>query len=84
MGDKNLEERGVKALESIAESFQTIEDSILEIDFPMWSERLEWYLNEFFNIAKSRNVGASDRPVLDRERSSNTEESTDEVEVSGE
>ena len=29
---KSLEERGVKALESIAESFQIIEDSILDLD----------------------------------------------------
>jgi hypothetical protein len=80
MAEKSLEERGVKALESIAESFQTIEDSILEVDIPMWSERLEWYLNEFFNIAKSRNVGGSDRPLLDRERGTNTEETVEEVE----
>ena len=56
---KSLEERGVKALESIAESFQTIEDSILDLDIPMWSERLEWYLNEFYLVAKSKVIGSS-------------------------
>ena len=60
---KSLEERGVKALESIAESFQTIEDSILDLDIPMWSERLEWYLNEFYLVAKSKVISSeSTRP----------------------
>ena len=69
MSDKNNhEERATKALESIAESFQTIEDSILDIDFSMWSERLEWYLNEFFKIAQKRTIGSSNRPPIDRER----------------
>ena len=54
---KSLDERGVKALESIAESFQTIEDSILDLDIPMWSERLEWYLNEFYLVAKNKVIG---------------------------
>ena len=61
---KSLEERGVKALESIAESFQTIEDSILDLDIPMWSERLEWYLNEFYLVAKSKVISSeSTRPA---------------------
>ena len=60
---KSLEERGVKALESIAESFQIIEDSILDLDIPMWSERLEWYLNEFYLVAKSKVISSeSTRP----------------------
>jgi hypothetical protein len=60
---KSLDERGVKALESIAESFQTIEDSILDLDIPMWSERLEWYLNEFYLVAKSKVISSeSARP----------------------
>ena len=54
MAEKTLDTRGVEALESIAESFRTIEDSILDLDIPMWSERLEWYLNEFHLIAKSK------------------------------
>ena len=56
---KSLEERGVKALESIAESFQIIEDSILDLDIPTWTERLEWYLNEFHLVAKSKVIGSS-------------------------
>lgn len=55
---KSLDERGVKALESIADSFQTIEDSILDLDIPMWSERLEWYLNEFYLVAKNKVIGS--------------------------
>tara|TARA_B100000902_G_scaffold116890_1_gene117621 strand:- start:28835 stop:29065 length:231 start_codon:yes stop_codon:yes gene_type:complete len=69
MSEKNnYEERATKALESIADSFQTIEDSVLDVDFPMWSERLEWYLNEFFKIAQQRTIGSSNRPTVDRER----------------
>ncbi len=56
---KSLEERGVKALESIAESFQIIEDSILDLDIPTWTERLEWYLNEFHLVAKSKVISSS-------------------------
>ena len=59
MAEKTLDVRGVEALEIIAESFKTIEDSILELDIPMWSERLEWYLNEFHLIAKSKVIGSS-------------------------
>jgi hypothetical protein len=63
MAEKTIDVRGVKALESIAESFRTIEDSILDLDIPMWSERLEWYLNEFHLIAKSKVIdSSSNRP----------------------
>tara|TARA_B100001105_G_C22200214_1_gene360820 strand:- start:77 stop:292 length:216 start_codon:yes stop_codon:yes gene_type:complete len=63
MAEKTLDTRGVEALESIAESFRTIEDSILDLDIPMWSERLEWYLNEFHLIAKSKVIdSSSNRP----------------------
>mgnify|MGYP001448508694 CR=1 FL=1 len=59
MANKSVEERVTTALENIAESFQTIEDSILDLDIPMWSERLEWYLNEFHLIAKSKVIDSS-------------------------
>ena len=63
MAEKTLDDRGVEALESIAESFRMIEDSILDLDIPMWSERLEWYLNEFHLIAKSKVIDSnSSRP----------------------
>jgi len=29
---------------------------------------LEWYLHEFYNMAKSKTIGESDRPPMDRER----------------
>ena len=71
MADKKeltTEERGVKALESIAHSTQDISDWLYDLDTKGWSTRLEWYLNEFYNIAKTKTVGTSTRPDKDSER----------------
>lgn len=65
---KDLQERGVKALESIANSLTDINDWLYDLDSDLWSERLEWYLNEFYQIAKSKTVGTSNRPPRDAER----------------
>lgn len=65
---KELEERGIKALESIANSLGDINDWLYELDADLWSERLEWYLNEFYQIAKSKTVGTSNRPERESER----------------
>ena len=62
---KSLEERGVGAIESIAKSFETFEDVILDLDLESWTERLEWYLNEFYLLAKSKIIdSSSDRPEV--------------------
>lgn len=62
---KSLEERGVVAIESIAKSFETFEDVILDLDLESWTERLEWYLNEFYLLAKSKIIdSSSDRPEV--------------------
>ena len=66
--NKDLEERGVKALESIANSLGEISDWVYDLDADMWQERLEWYLNEFYQIAKSKTVGTSNRPDRGSER----------------
>ena len=66
--NKSLEERGVKALESIASSLGDINDWVYDLDADMWQERLEWYLNEFYQIAKSKTVGTSNRPERGSER----------------
>jgi hypothetical protein len=65
---KTLEERGVDALEKISESLQTIEDVVLEFDVPAWSERLEWYMNEYYNLLKAKIVGSSNRPPRKNEK----------------
>ena len=71
---KSLEERGVKALESIAGSIGDINDWVYELDADMWQERLEWYLNEFYQIAKTKTVGTTNRPERGSERNQeNTE-----------
>lgn len=66
--EKSLEERGVKALESIASSLGEMNDWFYDLDSDLWQERLEWYLNEFYQIAKSKTVGTSNRPSRDAER----------------
>ena len=71
---ENLEERGVKALESIGKSIGEINDWLYDLDADMWQERLEWYLNEFYQIAKSKTVETSNRPSRDVERIKNTKE----------
>lgn len=77
MADKKqqltTEERGVKALESIAHSMQDISDWLYDLDTAGWSTRLEWYLNEFYNIAKTKSVGSSTRPDKGLERDFNEE-----------
>ena len=62
------EERGVKALESIAHSTQDISDWLYDLDTKGWSERLEWYLNEFYMIAKAKTIGNTGRPEKGTER----------------
>lgn len=72
--NQTLEERGVKALESIATSLQGVNDWLYDLDADLWQERLEWYLNEFYQIAKSRTVGSTNRPPRDAERNEGSEE----------
>jgi hypothetical protein len=75
---KDLEERGVKALESIAQSLGDINDWLYDLDADLWSERLEWYLNEFYQIAKQKTVGTSNRPTRESERIQETTETQGE------
>lgn len=73
-----LEERGIKALESIADSLADINDWFYDLDADKWSERLEWYLNEFYQIAKSKTVGTTIRPERGNERIQETTETQGE------
>ena len=75
---KDLEERGVKALENIASSLGDISDWFYELDADLWQERLEWYLNEFYQIAKAKTIGNTNRPERDSERIEETTETSDE------
>ena len=67
---KTHKEREVLALELLANSFKRIADSVetfedvtLNVDPEAWSERLEWYLNEFYLLLKGKVIGTdSDRP----------------------
>ena len=76
--NKNLEERGIKALESIASSLGEINDWLYDLDADLWQERLEWYLNEFYQIAKQKTVGTSNRPERGSERIQETTETQGE------
>jgi hypothetical protein len=56
MKDKNevdemllLEHRKVKALEKIAASLDSLTVWVEEIDKDEWSNRIQWYLSEFYN-----------------------------------
>ena len=74
----SLETRGVKALESIAESLGDINDWVYDLDADMWQERIEWYLNEFYQIAKAKTVGNTNRPERGSERIQETTETKEE------
>lgn len=39
-----------------------------ELDTKGWSERMEWYLNEFYMIAKAKTIGNTGRPDKSTER----------------
>ena len=54
--------------ESIGKSIGEINDWVYDLDADMWQERLEWYLNEFYQIAKSKTVGTTNRPTRESER----------------
>ena len=75
---KKLEERGVKALENIASSLGDISDWFYELDADLWQERLEWYLNEFYQIAKAKTIGSTNRPERESERIEETTETSGE------
>lgn len=52
-----LEERKVKALETIANSVDALSLWFEEIDKDEWSDRIQFYLSEFMSVAK----GESDK-----------------------
>ena len=58
----------VKALESIASSLGDINDWVYDLNSDMWQERLEWYLNEFYQIAKAKTIGNTNRTERGSER----------------
>lgn len=51
---QKLEERKVKALEKIANSLDALTIWFEEIDKQEWSDRVQYYLSEFHNIAKPK------------------------------
>jgi hypothetical protein len=59
---QDLNKRGVEAMESIAKSLEGINDWVYTLNTAAWSERLEWYLNEFYLIAKAKTVNSTERP----------------------
>lgn len=79
--DNTLEERKVEAYEQMAKSFGRIADALEErndynedVGFVEWSERLEWYLNEFYQLFKTKSKGGTNRPPRDAEREEKTSE----------
>ena len=76
-----LEERKVIAMEKQAKAFERIAgaqedmaDWFLGFERKTWTEKLEWYLHEFYKIFKTRQVGGSaSRPGKDYERDFNND-----------
>ena len=64
----DIEERAVRAFEKIGTSLENIQDWMYELDTKGWSERMEWYLNEFYMIAKAKTIGNTGRPDKSTER----------------
>jgi hypothetical protein len=74
--EKNdLNKRGVEAMERIATSLEGINDWVYSLNTAGWSERLEWYLNEFYELAKAKTVGSSNRPTKEYEEDENGDSS---------
>lgn len=78
--DNSLEERKVKALETIATTLEDLNDWVYSMETDIWSERIEWYLNEFYQLAKAKTVGPTNRPSRDAERETPSEETPSETE----
>ena len=68
--NEELNKRGVEALEKIANSLEGINDFVYNLDTAAWSQRLEWYLNEFYELSKAKTIGASNRPNREYEETS--------------
>jgi len=62
-----LNKKGVEAMTRIATSLEGINDWVYSLDTASWSERIEWYLNEFYQLAKAKTIGSSDRPKKEYE-----------------
>lgn len=59
-----LETRKVKALEKIANSLDALTIWFEEINKDEWSDRIAYYLYEFYNIAKSDKTDTTAEPKL--------------------
>ena len=63
-----LEQRKVKALEKIANSLDALTVWFEEIEKQDWSDRIQYYLYEFHNLAKSKaNTGDDDVESVESE-----------------
>ena len=51
-----LEERKVKALETIANSVDALSLWFEEIDKDEWGDRIQYYLSEFMDVAKGEDT----------------------------
>ena len=71
MEDKQTEKL-LESLDSIAQSLRTVEDVLLDLDLDGWSERIEWYLNEFYILIKAKVEGNPNRPPRKNEASDNS------------
>jgi hypothetical protein len=78
--DNSLEERKVKALENIANTLEDLNDWFYSTETDVWSDRIAFYLNEFYQLAKAKTVGPTNRPTRDAERETPSDETPTEIE----
>ena len=76
--DTSLEERKVNALESIANTLEDLNDWVYSLETDEWSDRISYYLNEFYQIANAKTIGPAIRPSKDAEREIPSEETANE------
>jgi hypothetical protein len=65
-----LEQRKVKALEKIANSVDALTIWFEEIDKEEWSQRIQWYLSEFYNtfIKEEAKVEVKDEVKVEEQK----------------
>lgn len=74
-----LETRKVKALEKIANSLDALTIWFEEINKSEWSDRISYYLYEFYNMAKDGNVNLKSTNAVESASNTDSTQETGEL-----